>query len=48
MDVFRSAFRRDGFNKWRQCAEEAMNCCNNMNQEDLIPGTEFEIKFKIK
>jgi hypothetical protein len=46
VDVLSKALRYDGIDKWQQCAEEAMNCCNNMEQEDLIPGMEFEIYFR--
>jgi hypothetical protein len=46
VDVLSNAFSYDGIDKWQQCAEEAMNCCNNMGQEDLIPGIEFEFYFR--
>jgi hypothetical protein len=30
-----------GISNWIQCVEAAMVCCDNMKEEDLIPGMEF-------
>jgi hypothetical protein len=46
VDILSKAFRYDVFDKWKDCAKEAMNCCNNMKQGDLIPGTDFENNFR--
>jgi hypothetical protein len=46
MDVLRKAFHGPGLDRWKQCAEEAMNCCKNMEQEDLVRGIEFKIYFR--
>jgi hypothetical protein len=46
VDVLSNILSDDGIVRWRQCAEEAMNCCDNMEQKDLVPGIEFEIYFR--
>jgi hypothetical protein len=46
VEVLSLSLRNGGIDRWKQCAEEAMNCCNNMEQKDLIPGIEFEICFR--
>jgi hypothetical protein len=46
VDILSKGLRYDGIEKWKECAEEAMNCCNNMKQEDVIPGIEFDIYFR--
>jgi hypothetical protein len=45
--VLSKAFSNNGIDKWKQCSKEAMKCCNNMRQEDLIPGIEFKIYFRM-
>jgi hypothetical protein len=45
VDILSKAFYIEGTNRWQVCAEEAMNCCNNMTQEDITPGIEFETYF---
>lgn len=35
-----------GLDNWIQCSKAAMICCNNMKEEDIHPGMEFETYFR--
>jgi hypothetical protein len=46
VDVLANAFIDGGIEKWKECAMKAMDCCNNMKQEDLNPGIQFEFNLE--
>jgi hypothetical protein len=44
--VLSKALTSVGIEKWKQCAEEAMRCCENMKASIVRPGMEFETYFR--